>query len=189
VGPLLLKPAPLELDTKEATDLIVLHAKDMRIAARVRFDFKGTPVADLWPFEFTIRSHRASGSKTEMAKIREGFGDWFFYCHAVGDKDIGLWWLIDLDVLRKMLTKCKEGTQFLKFEQRDNGDGTFFVAFDIRSFPANPSIIIDWNDEWEMPAKFLESQTRMRSRMKYSGQPSANVQGHDAVARWITGNG
>ncbi|MEM6277597.1 MAG: hypothetical protein AAF714_11685 [Pseudomonadota bacterium] len=36
VGPHLLKPAPEDLDTKQATDLMLLDARDMRLAARVR---------------------------------------------------------------------------------------------------------------------------------------------------------
>ena len=36
VGPLLLEPASFELDASEATDLVVLKARDMRIGCRVR---------------------------------------------------------------------------------------------------------------------------------------------------------
>ena len=36
VGPLLLVAAPLDLDMAEATDLLVLRARDLRIGCRVR---------------------------------------------------------------------------------------------------------------------------------------------------------
>jgi hypothetical protein len=36
VGPYLLEPSSFEIDAQQATDLIVLLARDLRIAARVR---------------------------------------------------------------------------------------------------------------------------------------------------------
>ena len=73
VGPHLLVPAPFELDAKEATDLMVLRARDMTIAVRLR----RPGYADKYRYQFTIRSKRDSGSKTEMAKLLEGWGDMF----------------------------------------------------------------------------------------------------------------
>ena len=72
VGPLLLEPSSFELDTREATDLLVLLARDMRIACRVRRQ----GYSEKYPWEFTILSSRPSGAITEMAKIVDGWGDW-----------------------------------------------------------------------------------------------------------------
>lgn len=135
VGPFLLEQANFVLDTKQATDLIVLNARDLRIAARVR----RPGYAERFPYEFTIRSHIDTGSKTEFEKIIDGFGDWIFYGHADNDDLICRWWLVDLNSFRANLIRDKTK---LKFEKRSNGDGTHFVAFDLRSFSPIPPIII-----------------------------------------------
>lgn len=75
VGPYLLVPASFELDAKEATDLLVFKARDIRIAARMR----SAEYAERYPFDFTLRSSRDSGSETELSKIVAGWGDWLFY--------------------------------------------------------------------------------------------------------------
>lgn len=72
VGGHLLETAPDPLDWHQATDLLMLDARDMRIAARVR-----RPGYSLrYPHQFTIRSQVASGAQTELSKIVEGKGDW-----------------------------------------------------------------------------------------------------------------
>lgn len=133
VGPELLIVSPPEIDCREAADLIVLRGRDMTIAARVR----RVGYADRYPFDFTIRSHRASGAKTELAKLLEGWGDWMFYGHASPmPKVINRWWLIDLHVWRETLLKkgYRECWETLCTKQ-DNYDGTQFIAFDVRRFP------------------------------------------------------
>ena len=72
VGPLLLEETSFEVDTNQAADLIVMKARDMMIAARVR----RPGYAERYPWEFTIRSYRDNGTKTEMQKIVDGFGDY-----------------------------------------------------------------------------------------------------------------
>jgi hypothetical protein len=136
VGPHLLIPSYLEVDTKEATDLIVLQGLDKRIAARVRRP--GFALDYGW--EFTIRSHRDSGAKTELAKIEEGFGDWMFYGHAAasGVHDFDRWMIINLDTWRAARMRGAK----LKTGRLPNGDGTWFDWWDIRSFPYNPPILI-----------------------------------------------
>lgn len=136
VGPRLLEPAPFELDASEATDLLLFKAKDMRIAARVR----RPGYADRYPFEFTIRARRESGAETEMSKIINGFGDWMFYGHADEENTICRWFLIDLHSFRSALIHRPPG---LKYDKKDNGDGTHFVAYDVRSFPSAPPLLVD----------------------------------------------
>lgn len=72
--------APPEEDMKRNTDLSFdLYAYRFRIGCRIRrcFYFCGQ-----YKNEFTLRSHRFSGRKTELAKIVDGFGDLFFYGFA-----------------------------------------------------------------------------------------------------------
>jgi len=136
VGPHLLTVASFELDAKQATDLHVFQARDMRIAARVRN--KG--YAEDYPYDVTFRAQRDSGTKTELSKIVDGWGDWFFYGHAVDETNIGLWWLIDLHSFRAALIRRDKHP--LKPKWRSNKDGTHFAVFDVRLFPSNPSLII-----------------------------------------------
>lgn len=133
VGPLLLEEASFEVDTKQAADLVVLKARNMMIAARVRrFGY-----AERYPWEFTIRAHRDSGAKTELQKILDGFGDWMFYGHA-GQRigEICRWFVVDLDrfragVTRDSVAKGKE----IWWGKKSNQDGTYFCWFDVRKFP------------------------------------------------------
>lgn len=137
VGPLLLQPAPLDVDMKEATDMLVLAARDMRIGCRVR----RAGYADRYPWEFTIRSRRDSGAKTELAKITEGWGDWLFYGHAEHDSlpSLSRWFLINLHHWRAHMIRDKNA---VKKGEKPNGDGTYFVWFDLRSFPSDPPVLV-----------------------------------------------
>lgn len=144
VGPHLLVPSPLERDMKEAADLIVLRARDMTIACRVR----RPGYADRYPWDVTLRSQRDSGSKTELVKIREGWGDWMLYGHSAEDeRTLARWFLIDLHVWRGEFLRVgiaaglgKRPGLWNVLRSTPNGDGTHFVSFDIRRFP--PELII-----------------------------------------------
>lgn len=132
VGPYLLVRSPKEIDCTQAADLIVMRARDMTIAARIRrFGYAGK-----YPYDFTIRSSLDSGTKTELAKFLEGWGDWMFYGHAQQSGEfVDRWWLIDLHEWRKRLLFAgyRGGWSSLAI-QIDNGDGTHFFAFDVRDF-------------------------------------------------------
>jgi hypothetical protein len=140
VGPRLLVQAPLELDTKYATDLIVFKARDLHIAARVR-----RPGYQLkYGYEFTIRSRSQCRAETEIDKMIAGFGDWMFYAHANNDDLIVRWMIIDLARWRSALIKFGYSWQSLATE-KDNGDGTSFLSFDVRKL--SPSVIVASNFE------------------------------------------
>src|SRR5205807_5254643 len=85
---LLVRPATFRIDTKQATDFIVVRVEGgerngqpvSAIASRVRrpgffYDRRG------YGLQFTIRSWRNNGAETELSKIDKGFGDWLFYGH------------------------------------------------------------------------------------------------------------
>ena len=139
VGPRLLVESPLDLDREQATDLFLFTARDMKIAARVR----RPGYLEKYPFDFTLRSQRDNGSTTELSKIIDGFGDWLFYGHCNESDAIVSWWLIDLHSFRSALIRHKriDGVH-LAINSKCNGDGTHFVAYDLRSFPSRPSILI-----------------------------------------------
>lgn len=145
VGPYLLVESPLEVDQQQAADLIVLRARDMTVAARVR----RPGYADKYPNEFTIRSRRDNGAKTELAKIVEGWGDWLFYGHEDEFQRGRLyrWLLIDLHAWRAHF--IRSGIAFdrgrvsrIRWGEKANGDGTHFCWFDVTTFPSRPPILI-----------------------------------------------
>jgi hypothetical protein len=128
VGPRLLSESPFEVDTRQAADLIVMRARDMTVACRVR----RPGYADKYPFEFTIRSKRENGTPTELQKLIDGWGDWMFYGHACESKaEFTKWFLIDLNAWRAAVIRC--AVRGIKpYAEKSNGDGTHFVAFDLR---------------------------------------------------------
>jgi len=84
--------APVEKDTKRATDFIIgMNGSDL--AVRVRRP--ECPQRDL-----TIRAFRASGKKTELANIKEGFASRYLYTWADITHSITEWILVNLDRVR-----------------------------------------------------------------------------------------
>ena len=153
VGPLLLKDATFEEDTKEATDMLVLKARDMRIGCRVRRAAGG--YANLYPWQFTIRSRRDSGAATELEKITNGWGDWMFYGHAEHDgpwsssPSFSRWFVIDLAAWRAQMirSKCQAGWPTNHF---NHSDGTHFKAFDVRGFVPIPNVCVACSHEFRL---------------------------------------
>ncbi|MEM1156002.1 MAG: hypothetical protein AAGI44_17845 [Pseudomonadota bacterium] len=139
VGAHLLRAAPDPNDWHEATDLMMLDAKDIRIAARIR----RPGYAERYPNQITIRSHIPSGGRTELNKIVDGKGDWMFYGHAnAWQTGIDRWWLIDLSAFRAALIRHSLGGPQIRYGTRKNTDGTSFAWFDVGSFPADPPLIV-----------------------------------------------
>ena len=139
VGAHLLTEAPEGLDMREATDLLVFDAKDIRIAARVR----RPGYAAIYPDQFTIRAEASYGGETELSKIVNGKGDWMFYGHAA-PSGVGLasWWLLDLKAFRAGLIRQATNGFPIRCGDKRNADGTAFKWFDIRSFPPEPPLVV-----------------------------------------------
>jgi hypothetical protein len=139
IGPHLLEPAALDLDCKQNTDLIVLTARDMRIACRVR----KPGYFEKYMHDFTIRSGVPSGAKTEFQKVIEGWGDWMFYGHAGVNGKIHAWLLINLASFRAhMIQDSIWERRKINARPRTNSDGTSFQVFDIRNFLGAPPPIL-----------------------------------------------
>jgi hypothetical protein len=135
VGPRLLVAADHRRDTRQATDLLIFTARDMRIAARVR----RPGYAEKYPWQFTIRSKRDTETRTELAKVCAGFGDWMFYGHAdKSEHDLERWFLIDLHEWRFWREKRLAGFQDpTRCGTGRNSDGTYFAWYDLSSLPRN----------------------------------------------------
>lgn len=134
LGEHLISEPPIEEDAERNTDLIVLRLDAIRIACRIR---KHKYLAS-YGNEFTIRCHRASGAKTEITKIIEGWGDYLFYGFCDENEHYLISWkLISLNEFRiwhsrKMLiSKSQPGATINNKDELSS-----FVAFDITKMPA-----------------------------------------------------
>ena len=137
VGAHLLEAAPADQDMREATDLMMLDARDRRVAVRVR----RPGFAERFPNDFTLRAKIPSGGQTELSKIVNGKGDWMFYAHAANDTGmLSAWYLIDLRAFRAALIRASQHP--LRYGEQYNADGSSFVWFDIRSFPNQPPLVV-----------------------------------------------
>jgi hypothetical protein len=124
----------MDEDTHHNTDLIVLRLEAVRIACRVRtYKYLGK-----WGDEFTIRSGRPNGAKTELTKILEGWGDFILY--GIADEDdrfLASWLLGNLDVFRLWFFRqlvIRSGQ--LPGSEQGNSDGSStFRAFKINELP------------------------------------------------------
>lgn len=115
---------PIEEDQQRNTDLIVIRMEALRIACRVRsFEY-----LKKYHHEFTVRSSRFSGAKTEYQKIFDGWGDYMFY--GFGDNGYLMHWnLIDLDVFRNHIENA------MPIEKPNTDMSSTFKVFKICDFP------------------------------------------------------
>lgn len=145
IGPHLLEPSPFEIDTKQAADLVVLRARNITIACRVRRLRYLAAFGD----QFTIRYALESGYETEHSKIIKGWADWMFYAFAASDSDYRIdfakWTLLDLSAFRAHLI-IDHKRQHVKAEKKWNNDGTALIAYRISSFSGDPSLVIAQSD-------------------------------------------
>lgn len=139
LGPYMLEPADERLDTKEATDLVIVQAKDKRIAVRVR----GKAYTEKYGDEFTIRWHANVKGYSEYHKIISGYADWLFYGFEaqLGAPEIDRWHLIDLHAFRYHMSFNPDA---VKWGIKGNGpnDPSQLAWFKIDSFPKDPFILI-----------------------------------------------
>lgn len=154
LGPLLLGEANEERDQHEATDLIVLTARDMRIGVRIRrakyLSYAG---------QFTVRCSRPSGTRTEWAKILlHGWGDWLFYGFDTGDLAVDPWCVVDLHRLRGL--HVQRGARALFADglcgKKPNADGSSeFIWFETRKI-VWPGLLVAKSESW--PVTFPEER-------------------------------
>jgi hypothetical protein len=136
----LISEAPIDDDQERNTDLIVLTMKPFRIGCRVR-NYK---YIERYGDEFTIRAGRPSGKRTELSKIVEGWGDYFFYGFAnEAETSIIKFTLGDLNVFRlwfnQRLFLCDKGCSPGKIMKNFDGSSIFSV-FKISELP--PGFVI-----------------------------------------------
>ncbi|MDO8588387.1 MAG: hypothetical protein Q7T82_15270 [Armatimonadota bacterium] len=135
-GEYLIGEAPEEDDAERNTDLIVLKLAAVRIACRIRTH----EYMEAYGGEFTIRSSRPTGTKTELAKIIEGWGDYFLYGFSdAAGRILAAWMLGDLKVFRhwfaSQLVKNKGNIPGTECANKDGS--SLFRAFRIDALPSN----------------------------------------------------
>lgn len=96
LGEHLIGPPPKEEDELRNTDLIVLRMEAVRIGVRIRRQ----EYHEEYGGEFTMWCGRPRGTKTELRKIIEGWGQYFFYGFGDTGGDLTAWGLGDLNVFR-----------------------------------------------------------------------------------------
>lgn len=100
VGYYLTREAPLSEDRYHNTDLIVTGG---RVGMRMR---RHRYLKD-YGEEFTIRLARPQGTKTELEKIEQGWGDYLFYGFAnATETQLAAWTLVDLSVFKQHYKKA-----------------------------------------------------------------------------------
>ena len=150
IGPHLLVESSFEVDTKRASDLVLMQAASLMIACRVR----RAGYAELYPNQFTLRFRRDSGVETEYSKVVNGWGDWMFYGHAHPTERgrVEHWMLINLRHFRAQLINERSRKE-IRSGVTPNKDGTYFRWFDASSFHDEPPLLVarsraEQNEEW-----------------------------------------
>jgi len=138
---------PVEEDQERNTDLMVLKMDPVRIGCRVR---RNTYLSnDEYAGQFTIRAGRPSGVKTELTKVIEGWGDYFFYAFCDEQEELlERWSLCSLNTFRVWFNRqiMKNNGQLPgdKIPNRDNS--SFFMAFTFADLPEDFVIADNWQD-------------------------------------------
>jgi len=136
LGLYLIGEPPFEEDQERNTDLIVLKMEAVRIGCRIRRN----DYLERYGNEFTIRAGRPSGIKTEITKIIEGWGDYFFYGFSdKAENSLERWLLGDLNVFRlwfnRQLFKKKGIMPGVSKDNTDNSSN--FLSFEVDELPNN----------------------------------------------------
>ena len=134
LGMYLIGEAPIEEDQKRNTDLIVLKMDSIRIACRVRrYEYY-----EKYPYEITIRAGRPSGIKTELTKIIEGWGDYFFYGFSdIKEFFLCDWVLCNLNEFRVWFNRqiVKNAGKLPGIEKSNKDNSSIFRAFNLQEMP------------------------------------------------------
>ena len=129
-GQFVLDESSLEEDQRQNTDLVVLRAREVLIACRVR---SAITVDQPWRDDFTIRCERPrSGNETELDKIKRGWGSHLIYGIASKDSPLllALWSVVDLNRFRRWFLREESKPEPHPWLKKSCQDGSAnFLAF------------------------------------------------------------
>lgn len=133
LGEHLISEPPITEDQERNTDLMVLGLGAIRIGCRVR----EARYLNQYGGEYTIRSERPNGTKTELSKIIEGWGDYFFYGFG-GDQYLVKWVLCDLRVFRLWFTRqCLLKGNIPGIPQKNKDGSSNFYCYKLAEMPSD----------------------------------------------------
>jgi len=127
---------PIEEDQLHNTDLITLYMRPLRFACRIRRHV----YLPNYAHQFTMRSSRFSGNKTELQKVLEGWGDYLVYGFAdQTEQHIFALMIGDLSVFRHWYyaETCKHRGIAPGVEKWNYDFSSTFRVFDTFSLPRN----------------------------------------------------
>lgn len=135
IGEHLITEPPEEEDIEHNTDLIVLGFDSIRVGCRIRkYEYFSK-----YPNDFTIRSERPkNGKRTELSKIIEGWGDYFFYGFSdQAEIHILYWRIISLNKFRLWFNRelFKNKGELPGYSKNNADSSSNFIAFDISKMP------------------------------------------------------
>lgn len=115
-------------DKHQATDFLVMTLYPIKVACRLRtYNYYLNPK---YREQFTIRCWLASGNKTELQKIREGYCEYMFYGFVdQEEKNIIKYTIIDLNVFRD-----QEGGMVFEHCNNPGEDDSDFIACGLGQF-------------------------------------------------------
>lgn len=156
-----------EQDTKQATDL-VLRVDSGMIGVRVRR--LETMKDDTWR-DLTIRTRSSGGGRTEVDKLTEGWGDWYFYGWTRG-KRIAEYMLLDIHKIRS------SGLLAALDQKRaiPNGDDTFFKTIGLQDLIKNGCVVVHTVDGYQGKLHFADKVIVMNQLATMQNAMQAIVQ-------------
>lgn len=109
----------------------VLSFPDVKIPVRIR-KFQYLKFMDL-----TIRSKSRYGLKTEIDKLKEGFGDFYFYAWSNEENTkIMTYMVLNLEAFRNTVINSPT------WANKSNNDGTFFHTYSMKALLENRIVVI-----------------------------------------------
>jgi len=142
---------PVEEDMERNTDLVVLRMEPVRIGCRVRryANEKGYPNFEKHKDEFTIRYARPSQVKCELAKIIEGWGDYFFYAFATKDETrLNQWVLGNLRAFRVWFNRslAMNSGRLPGVLKKNKDKSSVFYVYKLRDMQDDFFVASSWDD-------------------------------------------
>lgn len=115
-------------DTKQSTDIVLEAENKLQIAVRVRR-------ASINRRDFTVRAQVRGGGKTEIHKLREGWGHWYLYAWEHEGR-LAEWMLINLATWRDSGMATQERKLIPNKYPNGTLDGTGFYAYSVDELKA-----------------------------------------------------
>lgn len=129
------KVSDFEADLRHNSDLNFAYAAgNIQVGVRIR----DNQYIQRYGNQFTIRSRAQYGGRTEIHKILDGFGKFFFYGFANPQgTQLCRWFVGDFNVFRQYHADCAAAGKTAHVFEIDNGDGTRGFAYDLNKLPAH----------------------------------------------------